>query len=74
MSVFYGVLGGIRTPDPLVRSQILYPTELQAHTFKRIVYDNIYFLENQDLFFKKIKKTDHMLKVIEEPLVRVIFK
>ena len=29
--IFCGVLGGIRTPDPLVRSQILYPTELQAH-------------------------------------------
>ncbi len=29
--VLTGVLGGIRTPDPLVRSQILYPTELQAH-------------------------------------------
>ena len=26
----FGVLGGTRTPDPLVRSQILYPAELQA--------------------------------------------
>ncbi len=26
-----GALGRIRTPDPLVRSQILYPTELPAH-------------------------------------------
>ena len=25
-----GALGAIRTPDPLVRSQILYPTELQV--------------------------------------------
>ena len=32
----YGVLGGIRTPDPLVRSQILYPTELQAHILNAI--------------------------------------
>ena len=31
--VLVGVLGGIRTPDPLVRSQILYPTELQAHLY-----------------------------------------
>ncbi len=29
-----GALGRIRTPDPLVRSQILYPTELPAHAFK----------------------------------------
>ena len=26
----YGALGGIRTPDLLVRSQTLYPTELRA--------------------------------------------
>ena len=25
--IFYGAPGAIRTPDPLVRSQILYPTE-----------------------------------------------
>ncbi len=25
---FYGGLGRIRTPDPLIRSQVLYPTEL----------------------------------------------
>ena len=27
----YGALEGIRTPDLLVRSQTLYPTELRAH-------------------------------------------
>ncbi len=26
-----GAPGGIRTPDHLVRSQVLYPAELQAH-------------------------------------------
>lgn len=26
----YGALGRIRTPDPLIRSQVLYPTELPA--------------------------------------------
>ena len=30
----YGVPGGVRTPDLLVRSQSLYPTELQA----RLIY------------------------------------
>ena len=37
LSNTFGVPGGIRTPDPLVRSQILYPAELQAHilNFKR---------------------------------------
>jgi hypothetical protein len=28
--VLYGAPGEIRTPDHLVRSQVLYPTELQA--------------------------------------------
>ena len=27
--------GAIRTPDPLVRSQVLYPTELRARTASR---------------------------------------
>jgi hypothetical protein len=26
----YGAPGGTRTPDPLVRSQVLYPAELRA--------------------------------------------
>ena len=29
----YGALEGIRTPDLLVRSQTLYPAELQAQTY-----------------------------------------
>ena len=33
-----GVLGGIRTPDLLVRSQVLYPAELQAQIFTTIVF------------------------------------
>ena len=32
-----GVLGGIRTPDPRLRRPLLYPTELQAHSFYEIV-------------------------------------
>ncbi len=28
---FFGAPGRIRTLDPLIRSQILYPAELQAH-------------------------------------------
>lgn len=31
-----GAPGAIRTPDPLVRSQILYPTELRAPTKKEV--------------------------------------
>ena len=27
----FGAPGAIRTPDPLVRSQVLYPAELRAH-------------------------------------------
>ena len=33
-----GALEGIRTPDLLVRSQTLYPTELRAH----VIITNIY--------------------------------
>jgi hypothetical protein len=29
-----GAPGEIRTPDPLVRSQVLYPAELRAHEYK----------------------------------------
>ena len=29
--IFFGAPGEIRTPDSLVRSQVLYPTELRAH-------------------------------------------
>jgi hypothetical protein len=28
---FVGALGGIRTPDPQIRSLVLYPAELRAH-------------------------------------------
>ena len=31
-----GAPGEIRTPDPLIRSQILYPAELQAHKQPRV--------------------------------------
>jgi hypothetical protein len=27
---FFGALGGIRTPDPQIRSLVLYPAELRA--------------------------------------------
>ena len=38
--VFYGVPRGIRTPDPLIRSQILYPAELWVHiVFKSKIAD-----------------------------------
>ena len=30
LSIFFGALGGSRTPDLLVRSQMLYPAELPA--------------------------------------------
>ena len=33
LSFLFGALGGTRTPDLLVRSQSLYPAELQAHIY-----------------------------------------
>src|SRR6516165_7070263 len=34
----YGAPGEIRTPDHLVRSQVLYPTELRAHILTRCIF------------------------------------
>ncbi len=33
-SLLNGAPGAIRTPDPLVRSQVLYPTELRAPKYQ----------------------------------------
>ncbi len=33
-----GAPGEIRTPDPLVRSQVLYPTELQARIAHHLLH------------------------------------
>lgn len=48
----FGALGGIRTPDLLVRSQALYPTELQAH-FKLPTYVTTFNRKNQPDFKKR---------------------
>src|SRR5580698_5503364 len=37
----YGAPGEIRTPDPLVRSQMLYPAELRAHTADKPSANNL---------------------------------
>ena len=31
----YGAPGGTRTPDPLIRSQVLYPAELLAQIYNQ---------------------------------------
>jgi hypothetical protein len=41
LSALYGAPGGIRTPDLLVRSQSLYPTELLAHFIKLYYYNTL---------------------------------
>ena len=44
--LFYGVPEGIRTPDLLVRSQLLYPAELQTHLyFEHLEHLQVYYLE-----------------------------
>ena len=42
----YWTPGEIRTPDPLVRSQVLYPAELRAHMPIKIIIEifETYFL------------------------------
>ena len=37
-----GAPGAIRTPDPLVRSQVLYPAELRAHC----VFEAAHYIES----------------------------
>ena len=47
-----GAPGGIRTPDPLIRSQVLYPTEPRAHK-RPTVYIKV-FISFQDFLFWNI--------------------
>ena len=52
---FCGVPGGIRTPDLLVRSQSLYPAELQAHVLYDLnIISRIFRIVNNNL-----KKTSY---------------
>ena len=58
----FGAPGGIRTPDHLVRSQVLYPAELQAHVvgphsvthWPHIQYDLLVSVIPFDAFFVDI--------------------
>ena len=53
---FSGTPEGTRTPDLLIRSQSLYPTELPAHVQSRLpAYNNMGILKCQALFFKFLK-------------------
>ncbi len=47
---FIGAPGEIRTPDLVVRSHALYPTELRARW--RIVYTPVWFLVRHGVFVK----------------------
>lgn len=63
-----GAPGRIRTRDPLVRSQVLYPTELPAHL--RIPYFNVIFgfvklevtlnTKGKSLIINQIGKSDYI--------------
>ena len=46
----HGVPGGIRTPDLLVRSQSLYPAELQAHSQQ--IYFTTFEVKSQGAYTK----------------------
>ncbi len=37
----FGAPGEIRTPDHLVRSQVLYPAELRARVIPGAIYNNV---------------------------------
>lgn len=40
----HGAPGRIRTRDPLVRSQVLYPTELPAHSFVKFLNEERHYI------------------------------
>ena len=49
--LFFGTPEGTRTPDLLVRSQSLYPTELPAHKHSKVLrYNNTCNLKKQAFF------------------------
>ena len=54
--IFRGAPGRIRTPDPLIRSQVLYPAELPVHDiFILYGFTNMQYLKKQiKLLFKII--------------------
>ena len=51
----FGALEGTRTPDPLLRRQLLYPPELQAHRIRNILHYITMVLVLQQEFFKNSK-------------------
>ena len=54
MTAFFGTAEGIRTPDLLVRSQTLYPAELQPHTTLESLYIITHPAGKCKPFFSKI--------------------
>ncbi len=55
-----GALGRIRTPDPLVRSQVLYPTELPA---RRSCKNS---RKNKEAYFADFKQASQGLHIDRE--------
>ena len=51
-----GTAGGIRTRDLLIRSQTLYPTELQPHVLQTAFIYYHHLFQNASPFFEKTKK------------------
>ena len=68
-----GTPGEIRTPDPLVRSQVLYPAELRAHSLIKIIIE---ILETYFLILNYINQTykifisiEHLIEVKHNRLI-----
>ena len=57
--VLFGALEGTRTPDLLVRSQSLYPAELQAHSLLKTFDILSYNICKIKSFFKKFLRDYH---------------
>ena len=60
VSGIFGTLEGTRTPDLLIRSQSLYPTELPAHNASQALGYNSTTEYKMQVFFSKICKKLYM--------------
>ena len=47
-----GAPGGSRTPNLLIRSQTLYPIELQAQVFNKVIHDVLFGFDCKYFFSK----------------------
>ena len=66
----FGTLKGIRTPDPLLRRQMLYPTELSAHI---VIFTTIGIITQTFSIIKYFFIILKILRLAEKQALNLIF-